>query len=89
MKGGTGSAPARAISFSPKWLMVPRSFYSALVMGGLQLLKPGCAVPNIPLVLCSKYNYFIYSTSYKIKIQLTYNKIHHLKVYNSGGFDTL
>ena len=34
VKGGRGVALTRKISFVSKWLMVPRSFYSASAMGG-------------------------------------------------------
>ena len=44
--GGRGGAPAGRISFVSLVAYGPKVFYSALAMGGLQLLKPGRAVPN-------------------------------------------
>ena len=43
---GRGGAPAREISFVSLVAYGPKVFDSALTMGGLQLLKPGRAVPN-------------------------------------------
>ena len=47
---GRGGTPAREISFVSLVAYGPKVSDSALAMGGLQLLKPGRAVPNnIPL----------------------------------------
>ena len=43
---GRGSAPAREISFVSLVAYGPKVSHSALAMLGLQLLKPGRAVPN-------------------------------------------
>ena len=46
---GRGGAPTREISFVFLVVYGPKVSDSALAMGGLQLLKPGRAVPNKPL----------------------------------------
>ena len=48
---GRGGAPAREISFVSLVVYGPKVSVSALAMGGLQLLKPGRAVPNISIYL--------------------------------------
>ena len=44
---GRGGAPAREISFVSLMAYGPKVFLLSLSHGGLQLLKPGRAVPNI------------------------------------------
>ena len=45
--GGRGGALAREISFVSLVAYGPKVSHSALAMGGVTLLKPGRAVPNI------------------------------------------
>ena len=44
---GRGGAPAREISFVSLVAYGPEAFLLSLSHGGLQLLKPGGAVPNM------------------------------------------
>ena len=48
---GRGDAPAKEISFVSLMAYGPKVSDTVLAMGGLQLLKPGRAVPNKRLVL--------------------------------------
>ena len=57
VKGVRGDAPAREISFVSLVVYGPKVCHSALAMGGLQLLKPGRAVPNSRPIMSSQPNF--------------------------------
>ena len=50
---GRGGAPTRKISFVSLMAYGPKVFLLSLSHGGLQLLKPGRAVPNTTVALSS------------------------------------